>query len=141
MKNSFSFFKNKGLTYLAIALCVVSLPLYANDCSCGNNNDCHCAQISQDENDEESSKKFEWTTPIEKVVDIGYDAYEYMPIMRGPLLMASAPLFGTCLALLVTEGDSFKRKFWAVPCFSTLITGFVFGYGVGQTLTLGNLNN
>ena len=126
MKTSFSFFKNKVLTYLAIALCVVTIPLHAEE---------------DYESDEESSKKFKWPNPVKEAVKLGYAAYEYIPIMRGPILMASAPLFGTCLALLVTEGDSFKRKFWAVPCFSTLITGFVFGYGVGQTLTLGNLNN
>lgn len=124
MKNYFSFFKSRALSYLAIALVLTCVPLSAeNYCCC----------------EESDDSEFEWTTPLEKIADLGYAAYEYVPLMRGPLLIISAPAFGTGLGLFATHCDSVKEKIWKLPCLSAFGTGCVFCYGVAQTFTLGNL--
>ena len=127
MKNHFSIFKNKALFYLVIALMFVALPLSAEERCC----DCCC--------EESNDHKFEWTDPLEKTVKFGYDMYEHVPLMRGPLLIISAPALGTGIGMFATDGDSVKEKIWKLPCFSALGTGCVFCYGVAQTFTLGNL--
>jgi hypothetical protein len=127
MKNRFSIFKNKALFCLVIALMFVALPLSAEE-SC---RDCCC--------EESNDHEFEWTDPLEKTVKFGYDMYEYVPLMRGPLLIISAPALGTGIGMFATDGDSVKEKIWKLPCLSAFGTGCVFCYGVAQTLTLGNL--
>ena len=124
MKNYFSFFKSRALSYLAIALALTCVPLSAE-------NYCYC--------EESDDSEFEWTTPLEKVANLGYAAYEYVPLMRGPLLIISAPALGTGIGMFATDGDSVKEKIWKLPCLSAFGTGCVFCYGVAQTLTLGNL--
>lgn len=127
MKNRFSIFKNKALFCLVIALMFVALPLSAEE-SC---RDCCC--------EESNDHEFEWTTPLEKIADLGYAAYEYVPLMRGPLLIISAPALGTGIGMFATHCDSVKEKLWKLPCLSALGTGCVFCYGVAQTFTFGNL--
>ena len=124
MKNYFSFLKSQALSYLAIALVLTCVPVSAeNYCCC----------------EESDESEFEWTTPFEKIADLGYAAYEYVPLMRGPLLIISAPALGTGIGMLATDGGSVKGTIWKLPCFSALGTGCVFCYGVAQTFTLGNL--
>jgi len=124
MKNYFSFLKSQALSYLAIALVLTCVPVSAeNYCCCEESND----------------HEFEWTDPLEKTVKFGYDMYEYVPLMRGPLLIISAPALGTGIGMFATHCDSVKEKIWKLPCLSALGTGCVFCYGVAQTFTLGNL--
>ncbi len=124
MKKTFSYFKSAALSYLVIALVLTCVPLSAE-------NYCYCEESDESE--------FEWTTPFEKIADLGYAAYEYVPLMRGPLLIISAPALGTGIGMFATNCDSVKEKLWKLPCLSALGTGCVFCYGVAQTFTFGNL--
>lgn len=125
MKKTFSYFKSAALSYLAIALVLTCVPLSAE-------NYCYC--------EESDDSEFEWTTPLEKIADLGYAAYEYVPLMRGPLLITFAPCLGVGWSLFLNYERSAWEKSWKIPCFATLFTGISLGYGTLQTITLGNFS-
>ena len=125
MKQTFSYFKSAALSFLVIALVLTCVPVSAeNYCCC----------------EESDESEFEWTDPLEKTVKFGYDMYEYVPLMRGPLLITFAPCLGVGWSLFLNYERSAWEKSWKIPYFATLFTGISLGYGTLQTITLGNLS-
>ena len=141
MKTSFSFFKNKGLTYLAIALCIVSLPLYANDCGCGNNNACHCAQISQDENEtSETENLVEKAEEKESVLRQCFS--DPINLYQGPLWMVGSPFASFLMIAIANElgNESFWKSVYNYSVIFPCLTISFFTYGTLKTVTFGKFS-
>ena len=140
MKTSFSFFKNKGLTYLAIALCVMSLPLYASDCGCGNNNDCHCTQINQNENAESEAENIVEKAE-EKESGLQQCFSDPINLYEGPLWMLVSPAacFYVVGLLNLKEMSFWERVYSYSVIFPCLTIGF-FSYGTLKTVTFGKFS-
>ena len=140
MKTSFSFFKNKVLTYLAIALCLVTIPLYANDSYNENTNGCYRTQTNQNEN-----AKSEAANIVEKTDEKegGLRQYFSDPInlYKGPMLMLGCPAGGllwTCLLSLKNKSflENAYSYFVIFPCLTTCF----LAYGTLKTVTLGKFS-
>ena len=153
MKNYFSFFKSRALSYLAITLVFVTIPLSAEErcctCCCVPVSQCVNAQANKDtvqqaekdvESENESSVSNErdsFGTHLKASFSDPINPFE------GPLYMVGSPLlgfFGPCLTNAFHDNSFWECVYNHVvgtPC-GTL---FVFSLGALKTMTLGKFSN
>jgi hypothetical protein len=132
MKNYFSYFKGTALSYLAVALVLTSVPLYAEESCCAQTENCYTNIVENGDMDHIKIPERPWY----KKIKLSKVARKF----RGPAIVAASPLIG-CIAASRIAGTCIffgaypllPIAFFAFPFYTTVAAGG----GALETATFG----